>query len=277
MRYETVRMFGEEYVLTNDEIDFHRSLAPLFAEEIEHALALKQRFNLTVREDLLVLFVQMYLRRFAIPYFMLLERRFPTISDAVFLREILFTCMVGRAVDDIVDRDSVMFTAPESLVLQAVYGDRLRDLLPVAQFEKFREYLFESAQYVSPTIERDVEYEDLEHDVYMRIRYFFSRSEHYQDTSREWLKTYVGVLLSHLDLNDALADGHGQFSSTVMSNNLWKRHLNDENKVLLNEELLTFYRSMRERIGFVQNRLIAVLESLELHYVANILRRAGRL
>ena len=77
MRTKNIDCFGSIYILTDSEIEKFESLNALFEEEEQYVLSLKKEYSLEVREDLLILFVQMYLLRFVIPYFQLTQNKFP--------------------------------------------------------------------------------------------------------------------------------------------------------------------------------------------------------
>ena len=116
MTTKEINVFGRIYSLTDQEIENYDSLLPVLEEEENKALQLRKDFDMSVREDLMIQFIDMYFHRFAIPYFQIITHKFPSIEDTTFLKEVLYYCMVGRAVDDIVDNDSKMFQKFESVL-----------------------------------------------------------------------------------------------------------------------------------------------------------------
>lgn len=271
MLKKTIHLFGKNYILTGDEIDKYLSLTPLFKEEESFILKLKTDYSLEVREDLLILFINMYLHRFAIPYYQIMHNSFPSIENINFLKEVLYYCMVGRAVDDIVDNDSHMFHKYESVLIHEVYGNKLKELIPQNKYLKFQKYLIESAKYESPKIEEEnLQFSHLKKDVFIRIKYFFLLSEFYSESCQKRLSQYIGILLSSLDLNDAIADGYLKESSTVISNHLHRKFINDENKILLDNTLIDYYNQIISLINIEKNSLSKELENEKLYYTFNI-------
>ena len=175
MKTKELHNFGNVYVLSDDEIEKYESLRQLFEEEEFFILSLKNKYSLEVREDLLILFVQMYLLRFAIPYYQFTNQKFPDGSNINFLRQILYYCLVGRFIDDLVDKDSEMFKTYESILLFQNYYPRLTKLLSDKELNKFDLYLLESMKYKSPLVENRIDFSDIRQDVYERIKYFFAR------------------------------------------------------------------------------------------------------
>ena len=49
------------------------------------------------------LFVQLYLLRFAIPYYQIFKNKFPDHTDIIFLKKALYVCLNGRFIDDLKD------------------------------------------------------------------------------------------------------------------------------------------------------------------------------
>lgn len=268
---KTIEVFGKQYILTDNEIDNYQSLTPLFEEEEEDVLYLKETFGLEVREDLLILFIHMYLHRFAIPYFQIMENTFPNLENASFLREVLYYCMVGRAVDDIVDNDSKMFKKYESVLIADYYSKKLSDLIGKEKYKTFRQYLIESAKFESSIVGGKLKFPEIEYDVYIRIRYFFLLSEQYPIEKQDYLKKYVGILLGGLDLNDAIADGYRKESSTVISNNMYNKFINDEGKVLLDNTLVTYYNNIKSEISKPLESLKEEFRKNSFNYSFNIL------
>lgn len=268
---KTIEVFGKQYILTDIEIDNYQSLAPLLEEEENDVLYLKETFGLEVREDLLIMFIQMYLHRFAIPYYQIMENTFPNLEHASFLKEVLYYCMVGRAIDDIVDNDSKMFKKYESVLIADYYSKKLSDLIGNAKYKTFRKYLIESAKFESKVISGTLKFPEIEYDVYVRIRYFFLLSEQYAVEKQDNLRKYVGVLLGGLDLNDAIADGYKKESSTVISNNMYDKFINDEGKVLLDNTLITYYNNVKREISKPLESLKEAFRKNSFNYSFNIL------
>jgi hypothetical protein len=267
-----IHNFGNIYRLTEEEIKKFETLSGLFEEEQNFMLELKKKFNLEVREDLLILFVQMYLLRFAIPYFQITQNKFPDISNRVFLKKILYYCLIGRFVDDLVDNDSKMFKTYESILLYQKYYPKLSAVHSSDEKENFDNYLFDSTKYKSPILEDSLSFENIKKDIYERIKYFFCESEKYADLNQENLKIYTGILLGGLDLNDLIADGYSKNSSTVISNHVYNKYYNDEGKLLLDEKLLNFYSSIKIIFSKEKEQLLEYCESNKLFYTANLLK-----
>lgn len=270
IKTKTINVFGKDYLLTGEEIQNYESLLSILCSEEQDILNLKKKYDLEVREDLLILFIDMYFHRFSIPYFQITEQKFPSIKDEGFIREVLYYCMVGRAVDDIVDNDSKFFLKHESVIISDFYSKKLYKLVGESKYSFFQNYLVESAKYVSPMLNRALSFEDICQDVYIRIRYFFLQSENYSVKNQALLKTYMGVLLGGLDLNDSIADGFNIESSTVISNNLYNLFLNDEGKLLLNENLVSFFQKYKSIIQRETRILQKYLLENNLKYSANI-------
>ena len=276
MKTRELNNFGNIYVLTGEEIEKYESLRELFVEEETFVLSLKSKYSLEVREDLLILFVQMYLLRFAIPYFQIVNNKFPDNSNADFLKRILYFCLTGRFVDDLVDKDSKMFKTYESILLFQKYYPRLVNVLSENGKEKFDAYLFDSTKYTSPLVENQISFRDISSDVYQRIKYFFCESEDYSEHAQHRLKSYMGILLGGLDVNDLIADGYLKSSSTVISNYVYHKYFNDEGKLLLDNELLEFYGFTKSVFKNESDCLIEFCSENELFYTANILKRIKR-
>lgn len=270
MTTKEINVFGRIYRFTDQEIQNYTSLLPVLEEEENKALQLHSDFNLCVREDLMVQFIDMYFHRFAIPYFQLMTHKFPSIEDASFLKEVLYYCMVGRAVDDIVDNDSKMFQKFESVLISDFYSKELSKLIE-EKYKIFRRYLIESARYESVSSPKKLTFEEIENDVYIRIRYFYLLSEKFSKLEQQMLKKYMGVLLGGLDLNDAIADGFEKESSTIVSNNLYHLYLNCEGKVLLDDKLMNYYTVTKETIFQHKKILYEYLEQYSLFYTLSVL------
>lgn len=276
MLTKEIHNFGNIYIISGDEIEKFEAIKELFQEEENYILAVKNDYDLEVREDLLILFVQMYLLRFCIPYFQLTHNQFPDHSNVIFLKKILYFCLIGRFIDDLVDNDSRLFKTYESILLYQKYYPRLSALLSKEDKEKFDRYLFESTKYKSPLIENEMSFSDISNDVYYRIKYFFCEAEKYKPNNKQQLKTYTGILLGGLDLHDLIADGYLQNSSTVISNNVYHKYYNDEGKLLLDKALLNFYGSLELIFEQETKRLIEYCHQNSLFYTANILKRIQR-
>jgi hypothetical protein len=268
--------FGNVYVLTGAEIEKYESLTGLFEEEEAFVLTIKSKYSLDVREDLLILFVQMYLLRFAIPYFQFTNNKFPDSSNLDFLKRVLYFCLTGRFVDDLVDKDSRMFKTYESILLFQKYYPRLVDILSKTGKEKFDSYLFDSTKYKSPVVEKQITLRDIRNDVYERIKYFFCESEEYPEQNQQQLKSYMGILLGGLDVNDLIADGYLKSSSTVVSNHVYHKYFNDEGKLLFDNSLLEFYGFTKSLFENESDCLIEYCNENQLFYTANILKRIKR-
>lgn len=271
MLIKEIHNFGNIYILTEKEIEKFETLKELFDEEEKYILTLKNDYDLEVREDLLILFVQMYLLRFAIPYFQLTHNQFPDYSNVTFLKKVLYFCLIGRFIDDLVDSDSKLFKTHESILLYQKYYPRLSALLSLEYKTKFDLYLFESTKYKSPLIENEINFADIRNDVYYRIKYFFCEAENYNHKTQEYLKTYTGILLGGLDLNDLISDGYLQNSSTVISNNVYHKYYNDEGKLLLDKALLNYYGNLQSIFEQETKRLIEYCRQNSLYYTANVL------
>lgn len=271
MLTKEIHNFGNIYTLSGDEIEKFETLKELFEEEENYILSLKNDYDLEVREDLLILFVQMYLLRFAIPYFQLTHNQFPDRANVSFLKKILYFCLIGRFIDDLVDSDSQLFKTYESILLYQKYYPRLTSLLSRNERDKFDRYLFESTRYKSPLIENKINFSDISNDVYYRIKYFFCAAENYHSVHQEKLIKYTGILLGGLDLNDLISDGYRQKSSTVISNNAYHKYYNDEGKLLLDQALLNYYENLQSIFKHETKRLIGYCRQNSLSYTANIL------
>jgi hypothetical protein len=276
MLTKEIHNFGNIYTLSGDEIEKFETLKDLFEVEENYILNLKNQYNLEVREDLLILFVQMYLLRFAIPYFQLTHNQFPDNSNVTFLKKVLYFCLIGRFIDDLVDSDSKLFKTYESILLFQKYYPRLTALLSLEDKAKFDLYLFESTKYKSLLIVNEINFNDIRNDVYSRIKYFFCEAENYNHKTQEYLKTYTGILLGGLDLNDLISDGYLQNSSTIISNNVYHKYYNDEGKLLLNKALLNYYGSLELIFDQETKQLIEHCRQNTLLYTTNILKKIQR-
>lgn len=272
MTTKNINVFGRIYKLSNQEIENYNSLLPVLEEEENKALQLRSDFNMSVREDLIIQFIDMYFHRFAIPYFQIMTHKFPSFEDASFLKEVLYYCMAGRAVDDIVDNDSKMFQKFESVLISDFYSKELSKLID-DNYKQFQKYLIESARYESVSSPEKLNFEEIENDVYIRIRYFFLLSEKFPKLEQRMLKKYMGVLLGGLDLNDAIADGFEKESSTIVSNNLYHLYLNCEGKILLDDKLMNYYTDTKETIAKHKKRLFEYLEQHSLFYTLSVIRQ----
>jgi len=269
-----VDSFGRLYLLTEAEIGKFETLKLFIETEEQFILNIKKEYKLEVREDLLVLFVQLYILRFAIPYYQLLNNKFPDSTQAEFLKRILYTCLVGRFIDDLIDKDSEMFKTYESILLFQKYYQKLSNLLINDDKIKFDRYLFDSTIYKSPVIKSKLTFNHVRTDIYKRIKYFFVESEKVSEQRQEVLKSYICILLANLDINDLIADGYLKSSSTVISNYAYRKFYNDEKKLLLNEKLLDFYTEIKTVLSLKQKAIVDYCEGNQLHYAANILKNA---
>lgn len=276
MLTKEIHNFGNIYTLSGDEIEKFETLEELFKEEENYILSLKNNYDLEVREDLLILFVQMYLLRFAIPYFQLTHNQFPDRANVSFLKKILYFCLIGRFIDDLVDSDSQLFKTYESILLYQKYYPRLTSLLSRDDQDKLDRYLFESTRYESPLIENQINFSDISNDVYYRIKYFFCAAENYHSVHQEKLIKYTGILLGGLDLNDLISDGYRQKSSTVISNNAYHKYYNDEGKLLLDQALLNYYQSLVLLLQKETEQLVEYCQKINLLYTLNILKTIQR-
>jgi hypothetical protein len=276
MLTKEIHNFGNIYTLSGDEIEKFETLEELFEEEENYILSLKNDYDLEVREDLLILFVQMYLLRFAIPYFQLTHNQFPDRANVSFLKKILYFCLIGRFIDDLVDSDSQLFKTYESILLYQKYYPRLTSLLSRDDQDKFDRYLFESTRYKSPLIENQISFSDISNDVYYRIKYFFCAAENYHAGNQEKVIKYTGILLGGLDLNDLISDGYRQKSSTVISNNAYHKYYNDEGKLLLDQALLNYYQSLVLLFQKETEKLVEYCQKNNLLCTLNILKKIKR-
>jgi len=276
MLTKEIHNFGNIYTLSGCEIEKFETLEELFEEEENYILSLKNDYDLEVREDLLILFVQMYLLRFAIPYFQLTHNQFPDRANVSFLKKILYFCLIGRFIDDLVDSDSQLFKTYESILLYQKYYPRLTSLLSRDDRDKFDRYLFESTRYKSPLIENPINFSDISNDVYYRIKYFFCAADNYHSVHQEKLIKYTGILLGGLDLNDLISDGYRQKSSTVISNNAYHKYYNDEGKLLLDQALLNYYQSLGLLLQKETEQLVEYCQKNNLIYTLNILKTIQR-
>lgn len=276
MTTKEIHNFGNTYILSGSEIEKFETLTRLFEDEENFILSLKKEYALEVREDLLILFVQMYLLRFAIPYFQITQHKFPESSDFTFLKKVLYFCLVGRFIDDLVDADSKMFKTYESILLHQKYYPRLTSILSENEKVRFDNYLFESTKYSSPILETEISFENIKADVHGRIRYFFCEAENSSEVSQQLLQSYTGILLGGLDMNDVIADGYKKQSSTVISNYVYQRFYNDEGKLLLDKTLLSFYDLLKKVFETETEKLVAHCNTNSLHYTANILKSIQR-
>ncbi len=276
MTTKEINNFGNIYILSGDEIAKFDSLKVFFEEEENFILSLKKEFALEVREDLLILFVQMYLLRFAIPYYQLTNIKFPDCSNIDFLKKVLCFCLTGRCVDDLVDSDSKMFKTYESILIFQKYYPRLTNLLSTNEKVKYDQYLFDSTKYKSPIVKEEINFADIRNDVFERIKYFFVEAEKFPEENISNLKNYSGILLGGLDVNDLIADGYLKNSSTVISNYVYGKYYNDEEKLLLDKSLLNFYSSINSIFETESKNLIEHCEDNKLFYTANILRGIKR-
>jgi len=244
MRLQRFEDFGYEYALAGDEIDFFATLKSFFKREESIVLSLKQTYALSVREDMLILFVRIYILRFAIPYFQILNYRFPSISDVIFLQKILYSCLIGRFVDDLVDNDSKIFMKSDSIILLQHYNSLFESLIEPHLLKKFCLSVANTTKYKSP-IYKDIIFDHIKTDIYQRIEYFFIFAEESNEESKvEHLKVYTSILLAELDLKDAIADGFRTESATAISNCLYSNCFNDEGKLLLDGNFFSFHRNI---------------------------------
>ena len=100
--------------------------------------------------------------------------------------------------------------------------------------------------------------------------------EKYPEQNQLRLKSYMGILLGGLDVNDLIADGYLKSSSTIVSNNVYHKYFNDEGKLLLNDALLEFYYTAKSLFEIESESLFNYCEETGLFYTANILKRLKR-
>lgn len=276
MSAKYVERFGNSYATGQMEQCVEEALEKLIAIEIERIVSLKASEKLSVREDLLVMFVEMYTRRFALPAFMLLYGRPPTSDDLPWIILRLYVCLVGRAMDDLSDGDSMMFSDSDSRMLCARYLELLEASLPGETFAQFRHLLEKSC--IPPDDERSpADFADLRRDVSYRISYYlYDPAGNENVAGCQDLETYSAILLSYLDLNDVIADGPEGPSSTRVSRAFWNELRNDEGKLLFDLQFLRTWHRYHGLISRENTRLIQRLESQGQFYVVHILSEASR-
>jgi len=210
----------------------------LLADEEQRALRLLPMLD-HAPEHLLVHQVRMYLFRFAVPAVEIETSDLGRI-DVDRVQKRLWTCLFGRALDDLVDGDSRFFTPAASCVLLLHYARLLgREGADVPDASVF------TATRPSPDdLSTDLPcFDRIRADVCARVDYFLAPADDVGADARRALGDYAGVLLGSADLADAVAD-MGR-ASTVLSRHL-RRHLeDDEGKILLGPSLVRWYERAR--------------------------------
>jgi len=254
------------YALPDNE-HLNLAICELVNNEEQRVLALR-RCGMSTDEDILIHFARMYILRWAIPVIEI-ESSGQLGPDAICKIERRFwLCMLGRALDDLNDRDSVFFSPGDSATLLACYSSLL-NLQPgegnvvlrgaLASFE-FETDHHESSQLSMAQI-RD--------DVCKRVAYFLS-SDEVDKRCAALLRRYVGVLLGRCDLDDCLADGRSGPASTTISRNLHKVIADREGKLHIGADLLNWYKQVHGLLSDEAQVLATDLSDAGASYASSI-------
>ena len=165
-------------ILINDQIYPWPSIAQtafepicaLLEEEQQRMLALRSVLA-GVEEHILIHFVRMYLFRFAVPA-VEIERGGLEPAHAPAIRTRLWACLVGRGLDDLIDKDSRFFSPAASATLFAFYSGLLLPALG-ADAERFLRGVSMAAGEISID-QGPLDFELLTNDVCRRVEYFLA-------------------------------------------------------------------------------------------------------
>lgn len=207
----------------------------VLAEEEERLLGLAALFP-HAPEHLLVHQVRMYLFRFAIPAIEI-EAGALDCLDEHRVRQRLWLCLLGRALDDIVDGDSPFFSPGESAILLAAYAR----LLDGSQSESLYRAMAASfrGDGKSTGISPSLSFEGICDDVCRRVDYYLAPTASAFPGRLGQLRRFLGVTLGGCDLDDVLAD-HGR-AATLLSETLRQDLADEEGKIRLGVDLLSWY------------------------------------
>jgi hypothetical protein len=226
--------------------DFHLAIARLVDTEEQRVLALRE-CGMSTEEDMLIHFVRMYILRWAIPAIEI-ESSGQLGLDAIGKIERRFwLCMLGRALDDLCDRDSVFFSLGDSTTLVACYSTLL-DLKPGEGSEVLRRALASLKVKATDDDSSQLSMAQIRDDVCKRVAYFLSARD-VDERCASLVRRYVGVLLGRCDLDDCLADGPNGSASTTISRNLHEVIADREGKLHIGADLLHWYRHVHDLLS----------------------------
>lgn len=215
------------------------SVQRVLEEEERRVLELLPLFE-RVPEHFLIHQIRMYMFRFAVPAIEIEAGGLNRVSlDRV--RERLWLCMLGRALDDIVDGDSVFFDPGESALLLTTYHGLLLGTPSAPTCESLG-----AAVRRSPNVGEAATVDQVRDDVCRRVQYYLEPTIRKYPDRLPALRKFVGVTLGGCDLDDALADTGA--AATILSRELRHRLADDEQKVRLGADLFRWYICTASRL-----------------------------
>lgn len=224
------------------------------------------KFSITCEEHIILHFVRMYILRWAIPVIEIENNGILSPELIPQIQKRFWLCMYGRALDDLHDKDSHFFLLSDSIILLSVYSA----LLKINPFEKdSQELIIKTAnsltfskKYIIPEF---LTFDNIQKDVCVRVNYFLSESCVINSLSNI-VNRFVGVFLGFTDLEDCLVDGFGNNNATLMSSHLFVKLADDDKKIHLTADLLTWYKSVYQILAKAGELLKIDLEKQNMFY-----------
>jgi hypothetical protein len=251
--------------------DFHISISKLIKIEENRVLNLHE-CGLMAGEPILILFVHMYILRWAIPIVEIENNGDLTNKLIPDIQRRFWLCMYGRALDDLHDKDSNFFTLSDSIVLLAVYSS----LLNIKSSGDESQYLIKQSiksltypkDYTAPDL---LTFERIQKDVCIRVAYFLS-DKNVKDELSDLVNQYIGVLLGFTDLDDCIVDGIGNCNSTQISSYLYFKNADNDKKIHLTSNLLKWYKGIYLLLERSGESLLQLLKNKQMKYSHNVLK-----
>lgn len=228
--------------------------------------------GVTADEDILIHLVRMYAVRWALPVVEIELGGHLDLSAMPVVQSRFWLCMLGRAADDLHDRDSRFFSLADSILLTLTYS-ALLNLEPTS--DRGADILKRTAKSLAPWRENSrvspLTMADIRQDVCRRVDYFLSPPS-VNSRAAELVNRYVGVLLGRCDLEDCLADGASGVASTTISRDLHRQLADPEGKIHLNSHLIQWYDRLANLLENEAESLWADLQDFGATYAARIVR-----
>jgi hypothetical protein len=270
-----ISSIGDRSYLLPGDSAAESALLKLIAQEEARILRLPD-VGVTTPEYMLVHFVRMYTLRWALPVVEIECGGNVGERDVDAVRQRLWLCLYGRAIDDLTDRDGRFFTVADSIVVANVYGSLLhRGDGPRGELEELRRiHLACSEKSGGAVSAANLSFETIRDNICERVAYFVDRSE-FSDRN-ELVRWYVATLLARCDLDDAIADGALGPSATPLSRSLRAAVADDEEKVPFGPALWQWYSRMTALIRTTAAELLARLHEVPDVCAAHVVEAALR-
>lgn len=280
MTSTSLRVGSRSYVWPARAPDALKAALQLLDEEERRILRLRT-FLVRPQEDILIHLVRMYLFRFAVPAVEIECGQLAQVRmDRV--RERLWLCLYGRALDDIVDGDSRFFSPGDSALLLTEYGNALGGA-PGRWFSDDASTRRAVAAAAAPgsfasgegAPREGVFFDALSADVSTRVEYFVAPTDQHAPERAPLLRRFLGVTLGGCDLDDVIADGVGR-ASTLLSRAFHAELSDDEGKVRLAPSLFHWYGRHAAMLVDAASRVATELRACGAEYSADVVDEESR-